>query len=200
MPSKRSGRPYVPGITEALLQAAERIMTNEGYSALTIDSLVNEVSTTRPTFYRRFPNISHLALEVIRIRFGTGSSVDTGSLHDDLLQLQRDEVAMFSSPLIRNTLPGLLEAIQADSAVRALYESQLIGPRRANVERVIGNAIERGEVDEQQVDIDYVCDLLFGPVLVRALLPVPAGLDDRLARQTTASAVQMLRASTTVAQ
>ena len=85
MPSRRSGRPYVPGITEALLQAAERVMANEGYAALTIDSLVSEVNTTRPTFYRRFPNIAHLALEVIRIRFGTGASIDSGSLHDDIL-------------------------------------------------------------------------------------------------------------------
>ncbi len=190
----------MPGITEALLQAAERVMANEGYAALTIDSLVSEVNTTRPTFYRRFPNIAHLALEVIRIRFGTGASIDSGSLHDDILQLQREEIAMFASPLLRNNLTGLLEAARADAAVRAFYESQFIGPRRSNVARVISRAIERGEVEGRQVDVDYVCDLLLGPILARALLPVPAALDDRLARQTTASAIQTLKAASVIAE
>ncbi|MDR6866994.1 AcrR family transcriptional regulator [Microbacterium resistens] len=194
MQSNQIGRPYVPGITEALLHAAERIMVSEGFSALTVDRLVTEIGSTRPTFYRRFPNIAHLALEVVRKRFGTGTPVDTGSLAEDLLILQREEIAMFASPLLRNNLPGLLDAARTDASVRTLYETEFIGPRRANVARVIAAGVERGEVPEVD-DIDYVCDLLFGPVIVRALLPVGAALDDRLARETRDSAMERLRRS-----
>lgn len=194
MPSNKQGRPYTHGITEALLQAAERVMANDGYSALTIDALAAEVGTTRPTFYRRFPSVAHLALEVIKNRFGTGIPVQTGSLYDDLLTLQREEIAMFASPLLRKNLPGLLEAARNDSDLSTLYDAFFVGPRRANVARVIREAITSGEIEEHTVDIDYVCDQLVGPILSRALLPVSAPLDDRLARQTTETALIVIGA------
>ncbi|WP_447587971.1 TetR/AcrR family transcriptional regulator [Microbacterium lacticum] len=196
MPSNKNGRPFTPGITEALLQAAERVMVDEGYSALTIDALAGEVGTTRPTFYRRFPSIAHLALEVIKNRYGTGSPVDTGSLYEDLLTIQREEIAMFASPLIRNNLLGLLEAARNDSELSARYESCFIRPRRENVARIIRMAIARDELVEEGLDIESICDDLVGPILSRALLPVNAPLDDRLARHTTETALKAMGATT----
>lgn len=192
MPGNSIGRPYTRGITEALVQAAERVMVDGGYSALTVDGLTAEVGTTRPTFYRRFPSVAYLALEVIKNRFGTGLQVDTGSLYEDLLTLQREEIAMFASPLFRNNLLGLLEAARKDVELRTLYESSFVRPRRENVARVVHAAIARDEVDEEAVDIESVCDDLVGPILSRALLPVNAPLDDRLARHTTETAMRAL--------
>lgn len=184
MPSKKSGRPLTGGITEALMQAGERIMVERGFSALTVDGLASEVGTTRPTFYRRFPNVAHLALEILKNRFGTGPPVDTGSLYDDLLIVQREEIAMFASPLLRKSFPGLLDAIRNDPQLSALYETQFISPRRANIARILQTAGRRNAISTDGVDIDYICDLLMGPILARALLPVNAPLNDGLARQT----------------
>ncbi len=168
-------------------------MVQQGYSALTIDSLVTSVGTTRPTFYRRFPNIAHLALTVVKNAFGTGTPVDTGSLREDLFTLQLEEVAMFSSPLMRNNLSGLLEAARTDHDLLVLYGAEFIGPRRSNVDRVVAAAVERGEISAD-VDIDFVCDLLLGPILARALMPSGAALDETLARQTTEAALRALNA------
>lgn len=192
MATNRPGRPHAPGITEALLQAAERVMVSDGYSALTVDALAAEVGTTRPTFYRRFPGVAHLALAVVKNRFGTGAPVDTGSLAEDLLVVQREEIAMFAAPLLRKNLPGLLDAARTNSALGELYETEFVHPRRANVGRMLDAAVARGEIDGDSVDVDYVCDLLLGPILVRALLPVGAPLDDRLARQTVDTVMQAL--------
>jgi len=188
------GRPPVSGLTESLLEAAERIMVTQGYSGLTVDGLVTEVGTTRPTFYRRFPNVAHIALEVVKNHFGTGTAVNTGSLREDLLTLQKDEVAMFSSPLLRNNLGGLLEAARADPELLVLYGSEFIGPRRANVFRVVDAAVRRGEVSKLDVDIDFVCDLLLGPILSRALMPSGSPLDDHLAEQTAEAVLRSLNA------
>lgn len=171
-------------------------MVEQGYSALTVDGLVAAVGTTRPTFYRRFPNIAHVALSVVKNAFGTGTPVDTGSLQEDLYTLQREEVAMFSSPLMRNNLGGLLEAARVDQDLLVLYGTEFIAPRRSNVDRVVGAAVERGEISaEFDIDIDFVCDLLLGPVLARALMPSGAALDETLARQTTEAALRSLNAT-----
>lgn len=192
MPSNKTGRPFTQGITEALLQAAERVMVDEGYSALTIDALAAEVGTTRPTFYRRFPSVAHLALEVIKNRYGTGSPVDTGSLYDDLLTVQREEVAMFAGPLLRKNLPGLLEAARNDRKLSELYEADFVGPRRKNIARLLDAAGRRSEIAVDVIDVEYVCDLLLGPILSRAMLPVAAPLDDRLARQTVETVLSVV--------
>lgn len=185
------GRPPISGLTEALLEAAEQVMVKHGYAALTVEGLVAAVGTTRPTFYRRFSNIAHIALTVVKNTFGTGTSVDTGSLKQDLLTLQREEVAMFSSPLLRNNLGGLLEAARVDEELLCLYESEFIGPRRSNLARVLCAAAGRGEI-AAGVDVDFVSDLLLGPILSRALIPSGAVLDERLALQTTEAALRYL--------
>lgn len=175
-----------------MVQAAERVMTSSGYSALKVDALVQEVGTTRPTFYRRFPNVAHLAFEVIRTKFGTGTQVDSGSLYGDLAEMQRLEIAMFSSPLMRNNLPGLLEAVRTDKAISNLYRTGFVEPRRQNVGEVISAAVSRSEVDDNPIDLELVCDLLTGPILARALLPLSAPIDDHLARQTATIAYRFI--------
>ncbi|MFK0071930.1 TetR/AcrR family transcriptional regulator [Arthrobacter woluwensis] len=191
MATKR-GRPLSSDVSEALRKAAERIMQSSGYSSLTVDGLVAEVGTTRPTFYRRYRNVGHLAFDVIQHRFGVNEIEDTGALSSDLLRLQRQEVAMFASPLLRNNLPGLLETIRVDESVRVLYLTQFIAPRRANVQAVLNRAVVRGEVRAEQIDLDWICDLLLSPLLTKALLPVGAGLTDELARRTAELAFEQV--------
>ncbi|WP_144628338.1 TetR/AcrR family transcriptional regulator [Arthrobacter woluwensis] len=191
MATKR-GRPLSSDVSEALRKAAERIMQSSGYSSLTVDGLVAEVGTTRPTFYRRYRNVGHLAFDVIQHRFGVNEIEDTGALSSDLLRLQRQEVAMFASPLLRNNLPGLLETIRVDESIRVLYLTQFIAPRRANVQAVLNRAVTRGEVRAEQIDLDWICDLLLSPLLTKALLPVGAGLTDELARRTAELAFEQV--------
>lgn len=193
MATKTVGRPPIPEITDALVRAAERIMESDGFSKLTVDGLVTEVRTTRPTFYRRYPSIAHVAFDVIRMRFGSATPVDTGTLRGDLLKLQREEVAMFSSQLLRNNLPGLLESMRTDPDVRDLYRDNFIMPRRANVRDIIVAAALRGEIDSTTShDVELVCDTLLGPILSRAVLPIGQPLDDHLARETVELAVRYL--------
>ncbi|WFR82757.1 TetR/AcrR family transcriptional regulator [Arthrobacter sp. Y-9] len=194
MATKR-GRPLSSDVSEALRKAAERIMQSSGYSSLTVDGLVAEVGTTRPTFYRRYRNVGHLAFDVIQHRFGVNEIDDTGALSTDLLRLQRQEVAMFADPLLRNNLPGLLETIRIDESIRVLYLTQFIAPRRGNVQAVLNRAVVRGELEAEQIDLDWICDLLLSPLLTKALLPVGAGLTDELARRTAELAFDQLMAT-----
>lgn len=187
MADRRPGRPPIEGISGALIQAAERIMTTDGFSKLTVDGLASEIGTTRPTFYRRYPGVAQLALDVITSRFGNATPIDTGSLANDLLALQRADVAKYSSPLLANSLPGLVEYVRHDASVRELYREQFVAPRRRIVVQIVDAASARGEITaarSETLDLDLLDDLLLGPILTRALLPVPGRLDDALARTT----------------
>ncbi|GAA1532355.1 TetR/AcrR family transcriptional regulator [Brevibacterium picturae] len=184
---KVEGRPRDASISRALLRAAERRMESDGFAKLTVDGIVTEVGTTRQTFYRRYKNVAALALEVLLHRFGGQEAVDTGKIELDLLELQRSDVAMMTSPLIQKNLPGLFEDIRAVPEIRETYLETMIRPRRNNVSAVLDRARRRGKLVNADVDSEYICDLLFGPLLARVLLPTGLPLDDRLARQTVAT-------------
>lgn len=74
--------------------------------------------------------------------------------------------------------------------MREIYLDRMIRPRRNNVRDVLVRARERGELPDAEVDSEYICDLLFGPLLARVLLPTGLPLDDRLARRTVATALR----------
>jgi AcrR family transcriptional regulator len=194
MSNNRPGRPPVANITDALRKSAERAMVAVGYSEMSVDGLVTEAGTTRPAFYRRYPSLGHLVFEIIRDQFGQGQPIDSGSLRDDLLSLQRADITMFSSPLIRKNLPGLLEAMSINESIGKLYYEEFVAPRRANVARILDLAAQRGEVERSRIDVDLVCDVLVGPILSRVLLPIHVGLDDRLARDLVEVVLERLQA------
>lgn len=179
-------------ITRLILQAAERVMEREGYSALTVEGLTSEVGTSRPTFYRRFPSIAVVALAVFLKRFGGGRKVDTGTLYTDLLELQRDDVLMLNSTLVQQNLPALFQEMRTDRSLQAHYLEQLVAPRRMYIGEVVDRALARGEIPSQPVDLQSICDLLGGPLLSRFLLPAGLPIDDQLARLTTDQVVQLL--------
>ncbi|WP_417235617.1 TetR/AcrR family transcriptional regulator [Arthrobacter sp.] len=186
------GRPRDPAITQALFDAAERAVEAEGFSALTVDSLVKQVGANRPAFYRRFRSLPELVFEIIRRHFGHDAPPQTGSLASDLLTLQRDDVQMLGSDLMRRNLPGLFEAMRVDPTIAELYHTHFISPRREHVGAVIQAAVNRKEISPPTADLEYICDLLFGPLLARLLLPAGQPLDDDLAQATVATALREL--------
>lgn len=193
MVSNGGGRRNDPAISQALFQAAERWMETDGFASLTVDGLVTEVGTSRPAFYRRYRSIGELAFQVITDRFGDNEPPASRALEADLLHMQRNEVAMMTSALMRQNLPSLLELIRQEEELRQLYLDRFILPRRSSVARVVSTARDRGEPVRDDVDLDYVCDLLIGPLLARLLLPTGLPVDDSLARRTVRSALDEIR-------
>lgn len=182
--ARKLGRPFDAQLDVALLEAAERVMAADGFASLNVDRLVTEVGTTRAAFYRRYRNIGYIVFDVITKKFGQRQAPDTGSLEGDMLRLARDEVAMFADPVFRHSIPGLLESMRTDAELRARYANSLILPRRSTVRAVIERAAERGDIPTPTTEtVEWVCDLIVGPVLTHSVLPLGAGVDDRLARR-----------------
>ncbi|GAA2176936.1 hypothetical protein GCM10009847_00850 [Leucobacter tardus] len=189
MAKRQPGRPFSTEITTDLLEAAERAMERGGYSNLTVDTLVREAGTTRATFYRRFTGASHLAFEVLAAKFGDVGDTDTGSLLGDLTEVQRADVQMLSSQLMRNNLAGLLEAMRTDDQVRELFTERFLAPRRESIRLAVDRAAERGELGAVPgIDIEELRDLMIGPIIARILLPTGGGFDAEFAERTAETA------------
>ena len=164
------GRPRDSRRDEAILAATLAILQERGYHALTIEGVAVAAGVGRPTIYRRWP--SKPALAVAALVHSSRLAVpllDSGSLRDDLIAVQRHQVALMNSPDSRRVTAGLVADLANDPELGETYVSQYLAPRRATVWQVFQRGVDRGEM-EADVDFAFAYDLLVGPLFMRAVV------------------------------
>jgi len=184
------GRPRNTDLDAALLRAAEELVLERGFSSISVEAVASRAGTTRPAFYRRFDGLAHLVLALILDRFAVDLDkvIDCGSLPADLEAIQRDQVDLFSNPLVSRCLAGFLDSVQTDEDLRKVFVEEFLAPRRYGAAMIILRAAARGEIPGDP-DVEWVCDLLTGPLLMRAVMPGLMALDESIISQTVSSAL-----------
>ncbi len=194
MSVNQMGRPRDERLGRALLDATCELLAERGYAATTIEDVARRAGTTKPTLYRRHRNRVELVTEALVDRFGHDPTHDTGTLRGDLEDLQRHQVTLFGDPVLRGAMVGLLDELRADEEAATVFVSRFLAPRRAATARVLERATERGEIAACD-DPEWICDLVTGPLLMRAMLPGLPPLDETLVEQTVAAALASLGVS-----
>lgn len=193
-PPPAPGRPRDQALDAAILDAAAQILLADGYRALSIGAVAARAGTSRPTVYRRYADKQALVVAALLARHGDDPAPDTGSLEADLLAVQRNQAAFFSDPLVVRGLLPLLPDLEHDPALNTALGRRLLRPRRASTVRALERARARDEIPATTAAHDeYVCDLLTGPFMFRALAPAIGPIDDTLVRLTTETAMRFLR-------
>ncbi|WP_251445965.1 TetR/AcrR family transcriptional regulator [Microbacterium sp. USTB-Y] len=186
------GRPRDETLEHRILDATEAILLEGGYAKLTIDGIVSRAGTSRPAFYRRFTGVPALLLAMLFRKFGETPRVDTGTLQGDLLAIQREQARVFNNPLVRRCLLGFLDSLLTDEELTETFVSGFFGPRRAATQEAIVRGIARGEAADAS-DLDWVCDLLSGPLMMRATFPHMGPIDDSVVTGTVRAALVELQ-------
>lgn len=187
------GRPRNAELDAALRRAAEELILERGFSALSVEAVASRAGTTRPAFYRRFDGIPRLVLALLLDRFAIDldRGIDSGNLPEDLEWVQRDQVELFSNPLVVRCLAGFLDALHSDADLRKVFVDEFLAPRRYGAGMIISRAAVRGEIPPNP-DLEWALDLLTGPLLLRVLMPGLQGLNEALISQTVASTLMAL--------
>lgn len=187
------GRPRDAALDGALIRAAGELLVERGFAGVSVGAIAARAKTSRPAFYRRFDGVPEVVLAVLLERFPThlDQGINTGTLPGDLEAIQRDQVRLFTDPLVLFSLAGFLDAVRVDEQLRTVFVRRFLVPRRAGVAAVIARAIGRREIPACP-DVEWICDLLTGPVLMRVLMPGLNGLDESLIVQSVASVLAAL--------
>jgi len=82
---------------------------------------------------------------------------------------ERHQVALLNSPASRRVTAGLVADLAADPELGQIYVTQYLVPRRAAVAQVLQRGVDRGEL-AADADLDFVYDLLLGPLFMRAVV------------------------------
>jgi AcrR family transcriptional regulator len=146
---RAGGRPREEAIDVAILRAAQQLLTEDGFSGMSIARVAEVAGVGRPAVYRRYRDKSDLVLAAIEDMRSRMPTPDSGRTRDDVVALLEIARRKFDMGLAGTLLveeaehPELLEKFRA----------RMIQPAGNQVIEVIERGQERGEV---RPDLDPV--------------------------------------------
>ncbi|MEV0292574.1 TetR/AcrR family transcriptional regulator [Nocardia sp. NPDC050710] len=183
-----AGRPRDQRTHRAILDAAEMLVSELGYSATSISAIAARAGVGKDAIYRRWSGKPELIYEALFTTVDTAPVPDTGTLSGDVTVLTGALIAEFSTPAAAAALPGLLADYAADPQLRTRVRTAFLAPAKARMIEIFDRARGRGELGDE-VEVELVLDTLAGAVFFHIGLlgePVTATLADRLARIVSA--------------
>lgn len=148
-----------PASQEAILDAAEAIMREEGIAGFSIEAVARRARAGKPTIYRWWPNRTVLMLDVYR-RFKNATQFpDTGTLRGDLVAFLENQLLGFWKDRLCGTVyRAVIAEAQTDAdAAEALYAYQ--AERKKVAVQIVDRAKARGEIGAD-VDGDLIIDMI----------------------------------------
>jgi AcrR family transcriptional regulator len=179
-----AGRPRDPRIDAAILTATADLLVQIGYSNVTLAAVAERAGTTKTALYRRWSSKAELVHEAVFPVAPTALVAPAGDMAADVRAMIAAARDVFTTPVVRAALPGLVADMSADSELNARVMSRFVDLFTA-VRARLSEGVERGEV-HRDVDPDRLIELIGGATLLRLLLRPDEQLDDAWVDQTTA--------------
>jgi AcrR family transcriptional regulator len=154
----------------AVLEAADDLLAERGFAAVTIEGIAARAGVAKQTIYRWWNSKADILFEALAVdaaeHFTPADHGDLGSdLRDHLRQLAVFLTATDAGAVCR----ALAGQAQHDPAVAARFETEFLTPQRDRDRAPFLRARRRGEL-AAGTDIDLVIDQLVGPIYYRALV------------------------------
>ena len=145
--ARAAGRPLDEAVDTAILNAAWRLLLEEGYSRLSIAGVAQAAKVGRPAIYRRYKDKSELVAAVIADKVANVPPIDTGTARDDLIAHLELAQAVHGQPRRNPDRRGA----QPSRAARAVPPGDDRPPARDSIAEALERGKERGEI---RADLD----------------------------------------------
>lgn len=182
-----AGRPRDPRIDSAILAATAELLVNIGYSNLSLAAVAERAGTTKSALYRRWSSKAELVHEAAFPVAPTALVAPAGDFAADIRMMIEATRDVFTTPVVRAALPGLVADMTADAELNARVMSRFAGLFAA-VRIRLREAIDRGEA-HPDVDPGRLIELIGGATMLRMMLYPDQKLDDAWVEQTAAIVV-----------
>jgi AcrR family transcriptional regulator len=147
-----------PASAEAILDAAEAVLHEAGYSGFSIEAVARRARAGKPTIYRWWPSKAALLIEVYQRQKRDIVYADTGNIEEDLFQFLRSLFGSWRDTPAGNIFRSLIAEAQFDAAAAEALADYARG-RRAYTGKLVERAIDRGEV-ARGVDPSQIADMV----------------------------------------
>jgi AcrR family transcriptional regulator len=151
-------------LTAAIFQAVRGELDENGYAAITMETIAKRAGTGKAALYRRWPSRTELIIDTVQATMpGIAGLPDTGSLRGDILAL----LDAFASEL-RGALGDALRGLRAEAILDPSLSRQISDYTgdfaSSRLRQLVGRAAARGELGRSDVSR---LRLEAGPAIIR---------------------------------
>jgi AcrR family transcriptional regulator len=166
------GRPRSPEADRAIMAATMKLLSERGFSGLSIEAVAAEAGVGKTTIYRRYASKTELVIDAMSNKMSLDDIPDTGSLRGDLLSLHSHSLHGQSLQLLAGGGSTLIGTVLAEKErhpeLLDTFRRLVTDRRREQFKYVVARAKSRGEIDES-FEADYLVPLVFGSILLRTI-------------------------------
>ena len=187
------GRPRSEAVERAIIEGTMKLL-EEGVplAEISIERIARTAGVGKATIYRRWSGKEALFVDVLRAAEPDDPELPGTSMRDDLVVLldilRRRGLANRSSAILHNVHAQM----KSSPKIWDAYHSIVVEPRRRTQHAILRRGQEGGEL-RTDIDVDVLNDMIFGPMLVRAVMRPDADLPEGLSEQMVDAVLEGLR-------
>lgn len=160
--------PRVERSRRVILSAALDVLSEVGYSGLTIEAVAARAGVGKSTIYRQWCGKLELVEAAVRNLKPAAAWPTTGTVRERLMVVLRQMAHAMAGSTWSNCLPAIIEAAERDAEVMAIHR-RLATERRELLVELLAEGVKSGEVPAG-ADLGVLAECLVGPILLRRLL------------------------------
>jgi len=164
----RRGRPRQPATDRAIFNAAQSVIVEHGYRALTVEEVANRAGVARTTVYRRWPTRDHLAVAIATSLARRHQAANSGDVAQDLVELILGIATTLMQPSARELVAELVAATSRSPDLADAFGA-LFAERRTAAFEAVDRGIARGQL-RRDVEPAVLIDQLAGALYYRLLI------------------------------
>jgi AcrR family transcriptional regulator len=191
----RRGRPRNAAVDRAVVETVLRLIGDgASFGELSMEGIAREAGVGKATVYRRWPGKDALLMEVLQTVEAPLPEPAGHSLREDLClavdAIRHRSLAKRESALLRN----ILSHVHSSPELWQRYQDTIILTRRRVLAGILRRGIATGEIrPELGGDLEFLIDMVAGPILSRATLRPESLLEPGLTERVVDTLLDGLR-------
>jgi AcrR family transcriptional regulator len=156
-------------IETVIIDTAFAALREQGFRAVTVESISAKTGIAKTSIYRRWPNKAAMVMEAFLFKIGAGIEFPRNSSYVESIRLQMLALAKAFRGPFGAMIKALLGEAQFDAELAEAFRTRWIAPRREAAKEVLQLAIGNKEL-RPDVDLDQVLDALYGGLYYRLMI------------------------------
>lgn len=186
------GRPRDARVDQSILEAALDLFLEDGFDAMSIESVADRAGVGKTTIYRRWRSKEELVVATIDTLYEGMEIPDTGDVLADLTTVVRHMHGLIRNTKAGHALPRMASELARGTPLGHAYMRNVMAPRLAAVGAALQRAKDRGEL-RMDLDVQIAVASIVGPMMFLVVTGGMANFDDDLAARLVDQAIDGMK-------